>query len=107
MLAVKGICPVGYYKDPEKSARTFMVIDGDRYSVPGDFATVEADGTLHVLGRGSVCINTGGEKVFPEGVEEALKEHPSAVDAVVGCGPDDSCCEATGALLEHRPAQQG
>ncbi|MDQ1403890.1 MAG: 3-oxocholest-4-en-26-oate---CoA ligase [Actinomycetota bacterium] len=71
-VAVKGRTPVGYYKDPEKSARTFLVIDGERYSVPGDYATVEADGTLSLLGRGSVCINTGGEKVFPEEVEEIL-----------------------------------
>jgi fatty-acyl-CoA synthase len=106
MLAVKGICPVGYYKDPEKSARTFKVIDGDRYSVPGDFATVEADGTLHVLGRGSVCINTGGEKVFPEEVEEALKEHPSVFDAVVVGVPDERFGEAIWALVEARPGHQ-
>ena len=75
-LAVGGRQPVGYYKDPEKTARTFLEIDGKRYSCPGDFATVEADGTITLLGRGSVCINTGGEKVFPEEVEEAMKTHP-------------------------------
>ena len=105
MLAVKGICPVGYYKDPEKSARTFRVIDGERYSVPGDFATVEADGTLHVMGRGSVCINTGGEKVFPEEVEEAVKTHPSVFDAVVVGVPDERFGEAIWALVEPRPGQ--
>jgi fatty-acyl-CoA synthase len=85
-VAVKGRTPVGYYKDPDKSAATFIEIDGDRYSIPGDYATVEADGTLRLLGRGSVCINTGGEKVYPEEVEEALKEHPAVRDAVaVAC----------------------
>ena len=81
-VAVGGFVPVGYYKDPEKSAATFIEIDGKRYSMPGDYATVEADGSLSLLGRGSVCINTGGEKVFPEEVEEALKSHASVRDAV-------------------------
>ncbi|MGI9600552.1 MAG: AMP-binding protein [Acidimicrobiales bacterium] len=77
--------PVGYYKDPDKTEETFPLIDGRRWSIPGDYATVEADGTITLLGRGSVCINTGGEKVFPEEVEEALKTHPAVVDAnVVG-----------------------
>ena len=67
--------PLGYYKDPEKSARTFREVNGVRYAFPGDMATVAADGTLVLLGRGSNCINTGGEKVFPEEVEEALKVH--------------------------------
>ena len=74
--------PIGYYKDAEKSARTFPVIDGVRYSVPGDYATVEADGTVKLLGRGSVVINTGGEKVFPEEVEEAVKTFAGVRDAV-------------------------
>jgi fatty-acyl-CoA synthase len=82
-LAVGGRQPVGYYKDPEKSARTFIVVDGKRYSCPGDYATIDADGTVNVLGRGSVCINSGGEKIFPEEVEEALKTHESVADAVV------------------------
>src|SRR5262249_33821420 len=75
-VAVRGHQPLGYYKDPDKSNRTFVMINGDRYSVPGDYAMVEADGSLTLLGRGSVCINTGGEKVFPEEVEEVLKLHP-------------------------------
>ena len=75
-VAVRGHMPVGYYKDPEKSAATFLTIDGDRYSMPGDYATVEADGTITLLGRGSVCINTGGEKVFPEEVEEVAQDAP-------------------------------
>src|SRR5438067_1921881 len=99
-VAVRGRCPVGYYKDAEKSARTFPVIDGQRYSVPGDYATVEADGTLRLLGRGSVCINTGGEKVYPEEVEEVLKEHPAIRDAVVVGVPDDRFGEVICAWVE-------
>ena len=75
VLALGGRNPLGYYKDADKSAATFRTIDGVRYSVPGDYAQVRADGTIHLLGRGSVCINTGGEKVFPEEVEETLKTH--------------------------------
>jgi acyl-CoA synthetase (AMP-forming)/AMP-acid ligase II len=75
--------PLGYYKDPEKSARTFREIDGVRYSFPGDWGLIEADGTLVVVGRGSQCINTGGEKVFPEEVEEAVKRVPGVEDCLV------------------------
>jgi fatty-acyl-CoA synthase len=99
-VAVRGRAPVGYYKDPEKSERTFPVIDGERYSVPGDYATVEADGTLRLLGRGSVCINTGGEKVYPEEVEEALKEHAGVRDAVVVGVPDERFGEVIVAWVE-------
>jgi 3-oxocholest-4-en-26-oate---CoA ligase len=81
MVAAGGNVPIGYYKDDEKSARTFRVIDGVRYSFPGDFAKVAADGSLILLGRGSQVINTGGEKVFPEEVEEAVKR----VDGVRDC----------------------
>jgi 3-oxocholest-4-en-26-oate---CoA ligase len=102
-VAVKGRQPVGYYKDPDKTLATFPVIDGERYSVPGDWATVDADGTLVLLGRGSVCINTGGEKVFPEEVEEALKEHPAVRDAVVVGVPDEKFGEAITALVEGQP----
>jgi fatty-acyl-CoA synthase len=102
-LAVGGRQPVGYYKDPEKSARTFLTIDGQRYSCPGDFATVDADGRITLLGRGSVCINTGGEKVFPEEVEEALKTHPSVLDAVVVGVPDEKFGEAVTGVVEPRP----
>jgi acyl-CoA synthetase (AMP-forming)/AMP-acid ligase II len=76
-------------KDPEKSAATFREIDGVRYSFPGDHARVEADGTITLLGRGSSCINTGGEKVYPEEVEEALKLHPSISDCLVVGLPDE------------------
>lgn len=88
-VAVAGrMVPRGYYKDPERSERTFRTIDGIRYSFPGDMATVEADGSVRLLGRGNGCINTGGEKVYPEEVEEALKKHPGVVDSLV-LGVDD------------------
>jgi acyl-CoA synthetase (AMP-forming)/AMP-acid ligase II len=103
MVAVKGRTPIGYYKDPEKSAKTFKIIDGERYSVPGDYATVEADGTLRLLGRGSVCINTGGEKVYPEEVEEVLKTHPDIRDAVAVGVPDEKWGEAICAMVEAVP----
>ena len=106
MVALRGRVPVGYYKDPEKSAATFREIDGARYSIPGDFAMVEADGTLRLLGRGSVCINTGGEKVYPEEVEEAVKEHPAVADAVVVGVPDERFGEVICALVELRPGQE-
>jgi acyl-CoA synthetase (AMP-forming)/AMP-acid ligase II len=88
MVAAGGRVPLGYYKDPEKSARTFRVVDGVRYSFPGDFAKVAEDGSLILLGRGSQVINTGGEKVFPEEVEEAVKRVPGVVDCLV-VGLDD------------------
>ena len=94
--------PVGYYKDPEKSAETFIEIDGERYSVPGDYARIEEDGTVTLLGRGSNCINTGGEKVYPEEVEGALKGHPDVYDAlVVGC-PDEKYGQAVAAVVQPR-----
>ncbi|MGO9954967.1 MAG: AMP-binding protein [Solirubrobacteraceae bacterium] len=82
-IAVKGHLPIGYHKDPEKTAATFPVIEGVRCSVPGDYATIEAGGSVTLLGRGSTSINTGGEKVYPEEVEQALKTHPAVRDAVV------------------------
>ena len=88
MVAVGGFIPTGYYKDPEKSARTFQTFEGRRWSVPGDFAEVNGDGSIKLLGRGSQVINTGGEKVFPEEVEEALKTHAAVRDAVVVGVPD-------------------
>lgn len=87
-VAITGPIPIGYHKDPERSLATFPEIDGVRYAVPGDLVTVEADGSLTFLGRGSSCINTGGEKVHPEEVEERLKEHPSVVDAACLGVPD-------------------
>lgn len=103
-LARGGHIPVGYYKDDVKTAQTFVTAaDGNRYAVPGDFATVESDGTITLLGRGSVCINTGGEKVFPEEVEGALKSHPAIYDAVVVGVADDRWGERVAALIETRP----
>jgi acyl-CoA synthetase (AMP-forming)/AMP-acid ligase II len=99
-VALKGRTPIGYYKDEAKSAQTFVVIDGERYSIPGDYATVELDGTVTLLGRGSQCINTGGEKVYPEEVEECLKLHPSVADAAVVGVPDEKWGEAITALVE-------
>jgi acyl-CoA synthetase (AMP-forming)/AMP-acid ligase II len=100
MVAVSGFLPLGYYKDPEKSDKTFKTLEGQRWSVPGDWAEVNADGTLKLLGRGSVCINTGGEKVFPEEVEEALKTHPGVRDAVVVGVPDARFGERICAVVE-------
>jgi acyl-CoA synthetase (AMP-forming)/AMP-acid ligase II len=100
VLALGGRNPLGYYKDEEKSDRTFKVIDGVRYSIPGDFAQVGADGTIHLLGRGSVCINSGGEKIFPEEVEEALKTHDAVGDAVVVGIPHPTYGEQIVAVVE-------
>jgi 3-oxocholest-4-en-26-oate---CoA ligase len=102
-VAVGGWQPVGYYKDEAKSAATFIMFEGKRYSVPGDYATVEADGSLTLLGRGSVCINTGGEKVYPEEVEEVLKTHRAVADAVAVGIPDDKFGEAITAVVELVP----
>ncbi|MFL6203829.1 MAG: AMP-binding protein [Acidimicrobiales bacterium] len=102
-VAVGGWQPVGYYKDEAKSAATFIMFEGKRYSVPGDYATVEADGSLSLLGRGSVCINTGGEKVFPEEVEEVLKTSGAVVDAVAVGIPDEKFGEAITAVVELAP----
>ena len=98
-IARKGAIPAGYYKDTEKSAKTFRTIDGVRYSIPGDWCTVEADGSLTLLGRGSVCINTAGEKVYPEEVEEILKTHPAIGDALVVGVPHDKWGQAVTAVV--------
>ena len=100
LVAVTGFLPMGYYKDPEKTAKTFKTMEGLRWSIPGDWAEVNADGTLKLLGRGSQCINTGGEKVFPEEVEEALKTHPFVRDAVVVGVPDVRFGERICAVVE-------
>ena len=103
VLALGGRNPIGYYKDEQKSAATFKVIGGVRYSIPGDYAIVEADGSIQLLGRGSVVINTGGEKVFPEEVEETLKRHPSVFDAVAVGIPDERFGQAVVTVVELRP----
>jgi fatty-acyl-CoA synthase len=99
IVAVGGRIPAGYYKDEAKSASTFREIAGRRWSIPGDFATVEVDGTINLLGRGSNCINTGGEKVYPEEVEEAVKLHPQVVDCLVVGVPDERFGEAIAAVI--------
>ncbi|MDA8293096.1 MAG: AMP-binding protein [Actinomycetota bacterium] len=103
VLALGGRIPLGYYKDEDKSASTFRVIDGARYSVPGDFAEVAEDGTIHLLGRGSACINTGGEKVYPEEVEEAVKTFDGIVDAVAVGIPNERFGEEIVAVVELAP----
>lgn len=99
IIAMDGPIPSGYYKDPAKTAKTFKTIGGKRYSLPGDWCLVEKDGTLTLLGRGSVCINTAGEKVYPEEVEEALKTHPSVDDALVVGVPDEKWGQAVTAVV--------
>ncbi len=103
MLALGGYLPSGYYKDPSKSAGTFRVVDGVRYSIPGDWATVEADGTVTLLGRGSVSINSGGEKIYPEEVEEAVKRDVAVRDCLVVGVPDDRFGEAVTAVVAPEP----
>jgi fatty-acyl-CoA synthase len=107
LVAVSGFLPLGYYKDEAKTAATFRTFEGRRWSVPGDWAEVHADGRVTLLGRGSACINTGGEKVFPEEVEEVLKRHPAVRDAAVVGVPDERFGEAICALVETRTAVDG
>jgi acyl-CoA synthetase (AMP-forming)/AMP-acid ligase II len=102
-LARGGHIPLGYYKDPEKTERLFVEVEGKRYTVPGDFARHEADGTITLLGRGNTCVNTGGEKVFPEEVEAALMSHPDVFDVLVVGVPDDRLGQRVAAVIEPRP----
>ncbi|MGH9208331.1 MAG: AMP-binding protein, partial [Acidimicrobiales bacterium] len=99
-LATKGRVPIGYYNDPEKTAQTFVEIDGARWALPGDMATVDTDGSIRLLGRGSMCINSGGEKVYPEEVEAVLKAHPQVADAIVVGQKDSRWGERVAALVE-------
>jgi 3-oxocholest-4-en-26-oate---CoA ligase len=105
LLAVGGNIPVGYYKDDAKSAATFQTINGKRWSVPGDFARVEVDGTIILLGRGSVVINSGGEKIYPEEVEEAIKRHVAVADCLVVGVKDDRFGEAVTAVVSLAPGE--
>jgi acyl-CoA synthetase (AMP-forming)/AMP-acid ligase II len=102
-LARGGHIPLGYYEDPEKTARLFVEVEGKRYTVPGDFARHEADGTITLLGRGNTCVNTGGEKVFPEEVESALMSHPDVFDVLVVGVPDERLGQRVAAVVEARP----
>jgi fatty-acyl-CoA synthase len=99
IIAMSPPIPLGYYKDEKKTAETFKTINGVRYSMPGDWCVVEKDGTLTLLGRGSVCINTAGEKVYPEEVEETLKLHPTIEDALVVGVPDEKWGQAVTAVV--------
>jgi 3-oxocholest-4-en-26-oate---CoA ligase len=101
-IARGGHIPLGYYKDPVKTAALFVEVDGGRYTVPGDFARVEEDGSITLLGRGNTCVNTGGEKVFPEEVEGALKSFSDVFDAVVIGVPDDRLGQRVAALVQPR-----
>jgi 3-oxocholest-4-en-26-oate---CoA ligase len=103
VLAVAVSTGVGYYNDPERSAATFRDIDGRRHAIPGDWAVPHADGTITLLGRGSGCINTGGEKVWPEEVEETLKGHPDVIDALVVGIADDEWGETVAAVVAVVP----
>ena len=105
-IARSGNIPLRYHKDPEKSAATFVEIEGKRYSIPGDFARVEGDGTVTLLGRGSECINSGGEKIFPEEVEGALKSHPDVFDAIVVGVPDERFGQRVAAVVQPRPGRE-
>ena len=102
ILAKRGNIPVGYYKDEKKTAETFRTINGVRYAIPGDYAQVESDGTVTMLGRGSVSINSGGEKIYPEEVEGALKGHPDVFDALVVGVPDPRFGQHVAAVVAPR-----
>jgi len=103
-LARRGNVPIAYYKDPEKSAATFVTgPSGARYALAGDEAILEEDGTITLLGRGSQCINSGGEKIFPEEVEAALKAHPEVFDAIVVGVPDERWGQRVAAVVQARP----
>ena len=105
-VARGGNIPIGYYNDPKKTAETFVVDkQGRRWSIPGDYATVEADGRITLLGRGAVSINSGGEKIYPEEVEGALKSHPDVFDVLVVGVPDERWGERVCALLQPRPGR--
>ncbi len=105
-LARGGHVPIGYLGDAAQSATTFVERDGQRWALPGDLASVQTDGTIIVLGRGSLCINTGGEKVFPDEVEAALKGHPDVHDAIVIGMPDSRFGERVVALVQPRPERR-
>jgi 3-oxocholest-4-en-26-oate---CoA ligase len=101
-IARSGDIPLGYYNDPEKTAQVFIEVRGTRYVMPGDYATVEADGSITLLGRGSIVINSGGEKIFPEEVESAVRAHPDIMDAIVCGAPDERWGQTVAAIVQPR-----
>jgi acyl-CoA synthetase (AMP-forming)/AMP-acid ligase II len=101
-IARSGDIPIGYYNDPVKSAEVFIQVDGKAFVMPGDFATVETDGSVTLLGRGSICINSGGEKIFPEEVEAVVRSHPDVMDAIVVGAPDERFGQRVAAIVEPR-----
>jgi acyl-CoA synthetase (AMP-forming)/AMP-acid ligase II len=101
-IARSGDIPQGYYNDPKKTAEVFQTVRGTRYVMPGDFATVEADGSITLLGRGSIVINSGGEKIFPEEVESAVRSHPDVMDAIVCGAPDERWGQTVAAIIQPR-----
>ena len=106
-IARAGNIPVGYYNDPKKTAEVFITVDGKRFVMPGDFATVEADGSVTLLGRGSICINSGGEKIFPEEVEAVVRSHPDLMDAIVVGAPDERFGQRVAAIVRAAPGPRG
>ena len=102
-IATSGHVPLGYYGDEAATKATFPVIDGERWALFGDMAEVDRDGSIIVLGRGSMCINTGGEKVYPEEVEQALTAHPAVIDALVAGIPDERFGQRVAAVVSLRP----
>lgn len=105
-IARSGDIPICYYGDPVKTAEVFITVDGIRYVMPGDYATVEADGSITLLGRGSICINSGGEKIYPEEVEAVVRSHPDVMDAIVIGAPDDRFGQRVAAIVEARPGRE-
>jgi acyl-CoA synthetase (AMP-forming)/AMP-acid ligase II len=101
-IARSGDIPQGYYNDPKKTAEVFIQVDGTRYVMPGDYATVEADGAITLLGRGSIVINSGGEKIFPEEVESAVRSHPDVMDAIVCGATDERWGQTVAAIIQPR-----
>jgi acyl-CoA synthetase (AMP-forming)/AMP-acid ligase II len=101
-IARSGDIPQGYYNDPKKTAEVFITVRGTRYVMPGDFATVEADGSITLLGRGSIVINSGGEKIFPEEVESSVRSHPDVMDAIVCGAPDERWGQTVAAIIQPR-----
>ena len=105
-VAQRGHVPLGYYKDEKKTRETFVEVDGDRWVLLGDMATIDEDGVIHFLGRGSVCINSGGEKIYPEEVEAAIKAHDAVIDAVVAGIPDERWGQSVAAVLTVREGEK-